>query len=402
MLALFYESPALALATWTGHLSASHRLSLASATNDANSALSLWGFDHTAIAIGLMPAFLIAADQLLAIDQPRRARGVNARSVGGWTAVAAASGLLVSWLHPWQGLILLAVVAALVVIRPPRRRYLVLAAPTLATLLPLIYGVVLTRSDASWRAFQAQTMTTGTVPAWALLASLGPLVALAALGVRKPGADREWMLSLWPLAGAGVYFLVPQFPPHALAGVTLPLAVLAVRGWERVRERAGARQRLAAPVSAAALLVFTVPAVVYHAQGLADDTSRTPRGAFAQALFRLTPQQAAALAYIGSVPRAGGVLAPWLLSMSVPELTGRGVYAGHQQWQPARNIATSEAFFDRKLNDPAGALRRAIVRRSRASFVLADCGAPADLGRAIAPLARPVKRFGCVIVYETN
>jgi hypothetical protein len=47
-------------------------------------------------------------------------------------------------------------------------------------------------------------------------------------------------------------------------------------------------------------------------------------------------------------------------------------------------------------------LRRAILRRTGASFVLVDCGAPGALVQAIAPIARPVRRFGCVTVYATG
>ena len=166
----------------------------------------------------------------------------------------------------------------LFVLRAPRRRYLALALPLAATLLPLFYGVVLSRTDASWRAFQSESMTTGTAPWWALLASFGPLVAFAGLGLRRPRDDRDWMLVLWPMATAAIYFLVPQFPPHALAGVSIPLAVLAVRGWARVAAGASTRAStaprspglLGAALATAAVLAVTVPAAVHHAQGVRD------------------------------------------------------------------------------------------------------------------------------------
>ena len=207
-LALFYESPVYALATWTGHLTSGHRLALILASDDADSALQLWGVEHTAIAIGLAPVFLIAAERVLAARAAE-----DWRSPRRWTAVAAISGLLVSWLYPWLGVTLLGIVGGLIVCRGPRRRYLSLAAPVVATALPLIYGVVLSRSDASWRAFQAHLIATGTAPWWALLASFCPLVALAVMGLRRPRSDRDWMLILWPIASAAIYFLVPQSPP---------------------------------------------------------------------------------------------------------------------------------------------------------------------------------------------
>ena len=230
--ALFYASPVFALANWTGHLSEGHRLALRLVTNDADSALDLWGFEHTAIAIGLMPVFLIAAERLLRLPAD------TGRARRQWVALAALAGLLVSWLHPWQGLTLLGIIGGLLVLKPPRRRYLALATPAVAMLLPLIYGLLLSRADQSWRFFQQQETAFGTAPWWALLVTFGPLVALAVLGVRRSTRDRELMLVLWVIAGAGVYFLVPEYPPHALMGLPLPLAVLAVRGWQRARLRA--------------------------------------------------------------------------------------------------------------------------------------------------------------------
>jgi hypothetical protein len=390
VLALFYECPLYALATWTGHLSTAHRTALILATDDATSALNLWGFDHTAIAIGLMPVFLIASERLIATG------GNGGRVDRRWLATAAVAGLLVSWLQPWQGAVLLGVLAALAALRAPRRRYLVLAVPVLALVLPLAYGVLLARYDPSWRAFQHATTVTGTAPWWALLASFGPLVVLAAAGARRPRSDREWMLVLWPLACAAVYFIVPQFPPHALAGVMLPLSVLAVNGWRRARTRVRLPVRVVGAVAVACVLVVVVPAVVYHVQGLGDDTADTIGGQIAQQQFRLTPGQSAALDYLARARRPGSVLAPWLLSVSVPGFTGREAYAGHLQWQPASHVSLDVQFYSSGLSV---ALRRSILRRSGATFVIADCGAPAALARAIEPLAAPVRRFGCETVY---
>ena len=392
VLALFYLTPVLAIGKWTGGLPAVHQYQLVLASDDSSAALQLWGFEHTAIAIGLMPVFLIAAERLIAgtsaSDGSRRP----------WTAVAAVAGLLVSWLHPWQGAILLAIAGGMLVLKPPRRRYVALAVPAAATLLPLVYGLVLSRADASWRAFEAQSTTTGTAPWWALLASFGPLVAFAAFGMRRSREDRDWMLVLWTVACAGVYFVVTDFPPHALAGVTLPLAVLAVRGWQRLQARARVPSRAAVVVAIAAILALTVPAAVYEAQAVKDDVSPTISGAIALEQLRLTSDQAAALDYLDRSPRRGGVLAPWFLSMSIPGATGRQVYAGHFQWQPHSHVALAAAFF---APTTSGAVRRTILTHSKATFVVADCNAPRSLRSDIAPLARPVKRAGCVTVYAT-
>ncbi len=400
VVALFYESPVYAVAIWTGRLSSAHRLDMVLASDDANPSVTLWGFDHTAIAIGLAPVFLLAAEKLLA-GFPAQGR----RSARRWTAVAGVSGLMCSWLYPWLGVTLLGIVAALFLFRAPRRRYLALAVPVAATVLPLIYGVVLSRSDSSWRAFQAVSTATGTAPWWALVASFGPLVTLAALGLRRPRNDRDWLLTLWPVVCAAVYFLVPEFPPHALAGVTIPLAILAVRGWDRVaawtRARSPVIRLVAVGVTVAGALAFTVPAAVQHARGVREQLMPTISGGISQAQLHLTPDQARAFAYLDRASRPGGVLAPWLLSMSIPAFTGRQTYAGHLQWQPPRNFRADNAFFA-PLHDPGGVLRRAILKESKATFVIADCGAPPELAQAIAPVTQPVGRFGCLTVYATR
>jgi hypothetical protein len=390
-LGLFYVTPVLALAIWTGHLTAPHRYDLLLVTDDAYSALNLWGFDHTAIAIGLMPVFLLAVEARLGSSE--RAR-TSARR---YTVVAAVAGMLVSWLHPWQGVTLLGVVAGLFVVKGPRRRYLALAVPAVATALPLLYGVVLSHADPAWREFQSRTTALGTAPWWALTASFGPLALLAAIGLRGPRDDRDWMLVLWVLACTGVYFLVPQFPPHALSGLTLPLAVLAIRGWQRLP----IPRTAAAPIALAAILAFTVPEAVYHGQSLRDDFRATITGAATRQLMLLTPDQARAISYLDRSRRSGGVLAPWFLSMSVPALTGRRAYAGHIMWQPSSHVAAAAQFFSVALIDPTGARRRAILRASKVVFVIADCSSPPAVGRAIGPIAKPVARFGCVTVYET-
>jgi hypothetical protein len=298
--------------------------------------------------------------------------------------------------------ILLAILGAVWLRRPSRRRLAVLVAPIAATVLPLIYGVALARFDPWWSSFQAQLAGVGTGPWWALLASFAPLIVVAAAGCRRPHDDGEWMLLLWPVACAGVYLLVPQFPPHALAGVTLPLGVLAVRGWSRLRAALRVAPRLAQGLAVAAIAAWCVPAAVLHAQGVGQSVENTLAGALDRQQFSLTRDQVAAIAYLNRVPRRGGVLAPWFLSMSIPGLTGRAVYAGHPAWQPHINVPSDGVFFAWTLRDPTGRVRRTILRSSHAVFVIADCQSPPGLARALAPLTRTVRRFGCVTVFETH
>jgi len=386
LVALFYETPLVAVAHWTSFLSSPHQIQLLLAADDPNSALNLWGFDHTAIAIGLMPVFLIACERLLRAPSRR------------WTALAALAGALVAWLRPWQGLTLLVIVGLLFVARPPRRRFLALAVPLAATVLPLAYGVVLARADPSWASFQHKSIVeVGTAPWWALLASFGPLAALAALAVPRPRADGDWMLLAWPVACGAVYFLIPEFPPHALSGVTLPLAVLAARGWQRLK----LPLRFGVVLAIAAVAAITVPAAIFHAKTARDEFTDPTHAPFLK-LQVLGPDDAAALRFIARSPVKGGVFAPQFLAMAVPGLTGHPTYVGHVMWQPLARTVQAGRFYSPALRDPGGTIRRAILRSSRARFVVTECGAPPALASAIAGLVEAVTRFGCVSVYETR
>jgi hypothetical protein len=384
LLALFYETPVLALADWTGRISPNHRFDLLLTSDDANSALNLWGFDHTAIAIGLMPVCLIAIDRLRAAPPAAAARR--------WTLLAGAAGALVSWLHPWQGGMLLLAMGGLLVLSGSRRKWSSIAVIAVATALPLLYGAVLARADPSWRLFQQHTLGTAPGPAWALLASLGPLAALALLGLRRPRRDREWLLVLWVLACAAVYFLVPQFPPHALSGITLPLSILAVRGWARMPRRLPVLAGRAA--ATVAILVVTVPAAAYLGQQVWNDVSN-PADAYIAGFEVLGSDQAAALRFIAHAGGRGGVLATAPLELSVPAFTGHPAYNGHFMWETSSQTGASSAFYA-----PATSIaqRRAILRASGVEFLILDCRLSPALRQAATPLMKTVGWFGCTTV----
>jgi hypothetical protein len=386
-LAIFYQTPAYALAMWTGHLSLVHRLELLLATDDATPSLQLWGFAHTAIAVGAMAIFLICAERLLAGPAPRR-----------WMVGAALAGLWLAWLHPWQAATVLVVLGAMFVLRPPRRRYLTLTVPVIATVAPLIYGLALSHYDVWWHTFKVDSQITGTAPWWALLLSFGPLALFAGFGLRRPDDDREWMLVLWVAGTVAVYFLVPEFPPHALAGVTVPLAVLAVRGFTRASERLRLTPALTAALGTLCVAAVTAPALYNHLQSVPRTVQRSVLGNLSLSEVRLTDDQNAALVYLDHARGPGGVLAPQLLSIAIPGFTGRPVFVGHGQWEPPLNVALGTTFY----GAASAAQRRSIVRASGARFVIGDCHATPTLGRQLSGLVVPVWRRGCVTVYETR
>ncbi|MGG7382776.1 hypothetical protein ACQ7B2_29880, partial [Escherichia coli] len=87
-------------------------------------AAQLWGYLPAAISVGLMPLFLVGLERL------------DRRSA---LPAVCACGAIVSWLHPWQGQVLLVtVLGAIALLRgrgAPLRRVAIACAATLAPLL---------------------------------------------------------------------------------------------------------------------------------------------------------------------------------------------------------------------------------------------------------------------------
>jgi hypothetical protein len=330
-----------------------------------------------------MPAFLLCVEALL--DEGRRARG---RSVAWYSAWAAAAGAAVSWLHPWQGETLLAIVGGIVLWTRAWRRVPALIGPAAATAAPIAYYLLLSHYDAAWH-LAAQTNRLPHFPLWILLVAFAPLGIAAAAGATDRPADvQERILRLWPLACLVVYFVTPSVPAHALEGVSLPLAVLAVRGWTRLRAPA--------LVGALAVAVLVIPGAAVQMRDLRREVMR------GDLPFALRAGEDDALGYVASrrAP-SGGVLAPLFLAQTIPERTGHAVWVGHPTWSPdfgRRNAAVEALFAGRLGPDPA----RQLVRVSGARLLVADCRHRADLQPILGPLVAGVRRFGCATVYEVR
>ena len=326
----------------------------------------LWGYVQTAVAVGLMPVFLLALER-------RR------------LALAALAGLAVSWVHPWQGMVLLGVLLALAVWTRGWRPF---AVPALATLAPLVYFLVLARIDPAWG---EGSESGGLAHHWDdLLLALAPLAAFALAGAwlgRCRELDlQERALLLWPVVTLVIYALLDRtFIYNVLSGLTVPLAVLAVRGAVRLPRWA----------AVAAVVVATLPGLANLVYELRDGlgAGNSPR--------YLEAGEADALRFVDDSPRAGGVLTRLYLGQAVPAFTGRRTYVGHPSWTPdiaTRVRETEELFAGRMPPERA----RALVRRSGASFVVQDCLERADLEAALGPLVRRTHRFGCAAVHEVG
>ena len=379
LLALFYFSPVLPLLVWGGaDLDFLDEFALTLVSGESMPALLTWGYLHSALVVGLMGLVLVGVDRLLA----GRAQGAPApRRL---LALTALGSMAVGWIHPWQGATLLAVYFGMALWGRLGAHYRVLAVPTIATVLPMGYLLAISKLNADWETDAAQN-TAPHAAFWILASGLALIAVPALAGLRlRQADDRERMLVLWAAAALAAYFAASQFPYHALQGLTVPLAVLAVRGWSRLR--------LPALAGAAALAIVTVPGAV-HVVDTFRDNKRSD-----EAPYVLDPGEAAALRHIEAAPQPGGVLARYYLGMTVPSLAERDTWVGQFTWSPDfdERRATAEELFGGRMR-PAEAQR--LVRELRPAFLLADCRVTTDLRPLLGATVAEPRRFGCATVY---
>jgi hypothetical protein len=377
ILTLFLFTPITALAAWATIGSAGTRSNLLQVAGELFPAGELWGYLPSALAVALMPLALLATER--ALVRGRLSSSSDRRSV----SVAALGGMLVSWLHPWQGVTLLLILAGLAV-WGGRRDWPLLGIPALATLLPLVYYLLLSRLDSAWK-LAAHNELVPRLPAGVLLAGLGPLILVAALGYRRPAADPgERALLLWIPAGLLTYLIVDSFSSHALESLSIPIAVLAVRGWERLR--------LPPAANVLAVAAVTLPGMAYDARAFRNVANSPIQE------YYLSPSESRALDWVANSAPPGGVLAPTLFANAVPSQTGRSVWVGHQFWSrdyPARSRA-AEALFDGRLSSLQA---RILVLDSGARVLIGDCAHSLDLEPPLRPILAATHRFGCATVY---
>jgi hypothetical protein len=376
ILAFFYVAPAMPLAEWL-HGSPVLRFGTQVVGLEIFAGSYPWGGFPAAIAIGLMPLFLLGLERVL--DSSKRAPGRSERWYAIWSGLA---GMFVTWLHPWQGITLLAIVAGLVVWARLGRRVLSLVVPVGLTAAPLGYFYVLSHTHSSWQ-LVSHANNFAHVGWWFALGMLPLLLALP--GFRGRDLDiQERALRLWPVAAFAVYFAMNRtWFYHALAALSLPLAILAVKGWRDLR--------VPRPLIAATLLAVTIPGMVYAVQQLVKTRD--------QHFF--TPSEAHALAFLNSSPRSGPVLAPAVpLGQAVPAFAGRQTYVGHYYWTPDyfHRAALADALFDGRLA-PAKAIQ--LVHASGVAFLASDCRrGRVNLEPLLGGMIARAWRFGCASVYE--
>lgn len=375
ILALFFVTPVDPLVGWTVGSNG-----LATLSGELAPAGALFGYFPIAITTGLLPLYMLGLERIIEPAHSGSESCFRSRRL----LLTAGIGMAVSWLHPWQGETLLLVTAVMLIRARFARPSWNLLVPAVATALPLGYYFVLSRGDVAWRIAETQSAP-GLPSVLLLLLALAPLLWLVPAGVRgMPWSSAGWILVTWPLAALVVYFGSTGYAAHALEGLPLPLTVLAVRGWQRLRP--------AAWVAMAAIAVATLPGLVFDLRAFRDAVLTNSQRPL------LSTSETDALRYLASAPGPGGVLPSLSISAAVPAYTGRRTWIGHSAWTPnfaARAQADSDLFSGR-LSGLAG---QRFLRKVGARYILADCEPgfdPTWLGK----LKVSERAFGCVKVYE--
>lgn len=346
-----------------------------------------------ALAVAAMIVFLLQVRELLVVPN------VAARRRPTW--LAAGAGVAASWLHPWQGMLLLLILVMLVLWeRPSLERHRRLLAPALLTALPVAYYALLSKLDASWAyaASSQQATAHGKVSlAGAFVVALLPIAVIAAPGYadrRKDPGDR--MLKLWPIASVILFVALPADTEHAMGGVAVPAAVLMVRGWPWVLRRLPRFARGKARWVAAAAISFSViGAPLFVVQRL-----KNVRAA-GQIAAEIAHGDALALDSIASRPLSSGVLTSATLGAWVPVVTDQATWVGHGTWTPsysARSRGVSGLFNGSMDSEPRR--ERRFVLSIGASYVLEPCGWHARLQQALLPAGFTARKFGCATLYS--
>ncbi|HEX8053797.1 MAG TPA: hypothetical protein VF517_12460 [Thermoleophilaceae bacterium] len=373
---LFAVMPASALVAWSDWGGNPRQYTFDFISGEMWTGQFLWGYLFTAIAVFLMPLVLLAVE--------RRRLGL-----------AALGAFVVMYLQPWQGATLALVVVAVELVqwrRSGERPPWAVALVPVAAGVPATYYFVLSHADESWKLASKANAAGGqpewSWPWWAILLTLLPLAAPAALAYRLPAPSwQDVAVRIWPFAAFLVY-LQPggTFPYHSFQGLAIPLGVLAVLGV------ASLSWRPSPALAVAAVAFLTLPGFAHKLETAANNIHV---GADPYFIF---PDEHRGLDFVEGDPRPGGVLAPLYSGFYIPYTTGREVYVGQFSWAPdarTRRKRADDLFEGRLRGEPA----RAFVRSTRARFLFADCRKLSDLSGELRGMLEEVRRFGCATVY---
>lgn len=345
-----------------------------------------WGYPFGLLAMAAMVFTLIA------YDRARRSPASRA----GWAA--ALLGGLSGLLHPWQGELIVVIIVGVELLAWLRdRRRPSLGLPVLALAgagLPLLYYFILNRTDLSWQL--ARVASKHSFSLLTIVLGIVPLLVPALVAYRGwPRTYLGLMTRMWPVAALLIYIVSASnfsaTPLHAWGGITIPLAVLAVEGLQRLGY---GRLPGRAVITVVAVAAATIPGAISQLRTAAQlAVPRRGNPTFIRA------DEQRALHYLARDPVRGGVFTRFYLGDLVPAETGRRTFVGDCLWSEpnceGRALYSQQVF---RISVPSGAARR-LVRQSGARFVLADCRVNPQLGAVLAPLTESVEHFGCAAVY---
>jgi hypothetical protein len=387
VLALFFISPVAWLTQYVHGVSPMDRLGFQAFTTEMWPGLYLWGYPFTVLSVALMPL------TILFYERDRRDR-----RLGLWAPLC---GLFCAWLQPWQGgtlLVILVICEGILWWKTKKVHMTLLAINGAAIFGPLAYYAILGRVNSAWA--QAGHVNLIAFPYWTLALVLVPLGIPALLAYRLPAATfQDIALRIWPVVALGVYglisvFNIGTFPLHAMQGISIPLAVLAVIGASSLRLPWTSLRRLCIGIVLVAVLV---------APSLSNELNEAlavgrPTFFGTGEPYFITSSEQSALKYLQIDREPGSVLAPIYLGQLVPALTGRRTWLGIASWTPDfinRIVVANDLFSDHLPTKRAVRL----VESSGARFLLSDCEANSPLGKTLAPILISEKRFGCSTVY---
>ena len=379
VLALFFGSFTLVYGSW-------------SVLGDLFPGFLSWGYTFGLMALAAMVFALVAYE--------------DARGSGRRLWLPGLLGALASLLHPWNGELLIALVVAAELVMLTSRRYgrdhVRLTALTIGgTGVPLLYYAILGKADINWKL--AQLASKHVFSFWSIALAVVPLLLPAIVAyVKRPTTFLAAATRTWPLAAFGIFLLsgtsLGATPLHAFQGITLPLAVLAVEGFQLLGWR-----RLPRPVliGAVAVALFTIPTTLKELSIAHTLAAPTPGNA-----NFIKRDERNAIDYLAHNKAPGSVMTRSYLGAAVPGRTGRKTYVGDCLWsEPGCLTLTANAqwlFVQEPGGQPTAAEARSFVMNSGARFLLADCETTSDIPRLLGPLVRSTHSFGCAAVYEVQ
>ena len=389
VLALFYVSPVAYLSghvlTWLSPVS---RFFLQPVVTEMWPGTYLWGYPFTAISIAAL------LGTLLIYEQDREEGRIRP-----WAPLLA---LACAWLQPWQGATVIGVVVASEVVlwlTGKRSGWALPVATSAAAALPLGYYTLLGHIDPTWTL--AGKVDFLVIPVLSIAVALIPLGLPALLAYRvRPDSFQDVAVRVWPLVALGLCGFISvthigTFPIHSIQGLSIPFAILAVRGVQSLTLRLSAAAAVTMGVVLVALLI--VPSSVQNLNAARSVGSAT----FGPTPVFVTAGERNALDYLTTLSIPGAVLAPAYLGQAVPGITGRRTWVGNISWTPdyVHRTEQADALFAGRLSETEAAH---LVRSSGATFLLSDCNHHADLARQLPSTVAPPVRFGCASVYRVK